>query len=81
MRYITKHTAIKYALMLNAPSEVRIHIVGVVNRAFGKKPILDLNGLCKTLEHFSLDSSENYLTALLDYILCLKLNTVEPKTV
>ena len=76
---ITKQNALEMALLLNASGEMRSYLVGIINRAFGEKTQLELNGLCYRLEYLAKNDSAESLTGLLHYILCLRLEFVDPK--
>ena len=81
MSSISKQSAIKTALLLNAPGEFRTYLVCLLNRAYDQRYIMDLDHLCLKLESISKNDDDQNLIALLHYITCLRIENIDTKRV
>jgi hypothetical protein len=81
MSIITKQSAIEMALLLNAPGDLRAYLVCSINRVFERNKSLELEKVCRRLETLCRDDDNHKLTALLHYMVCLRLENINPNDI
>lgn len=79
MTCITKHNAIETALLLNASGEFRTYLVGIINKAYAEYTLLPLDVFCRRLEEISKNDKSELLVALLHYMTCMRIETLNPQ--
>lgn len=79
MKHVSKQSSLEMALLLNVPGELRTYLVCLINRAYGNDVILESSELINRLEFLSKNDRSNFLVALLHYITCLSLESIELK--
>jgi hypothetical protein len=74
---VTKHTAITQLLKLNHPSETRLALLKLIQRAYQKNVELELDHLCYIMHFFASNLDADLETPIQFYILCLRLDKLE----
>ena len=71
---VDKHSAIQFALLLNADGETRTYLVSVIQGAYQDKLWLSMDDLCNRLRELSKDHDPEKILDVLHYSLCLRLS-------